>query len=136
MAMKLERTTPIPESDEVMAMCGDPMVSYRGKWQNIKITKVSDDEELPLDVRESLVGLIIPTIFTKEQLESKGVKLSISDDSRLAYVDDVVNVLENAGKNKDAEQLEKRYPDFLDMYVAEGGIYELVDARCGNRTHV
>ena len=69
MAMKLERTTPIPESDEVMAMCGDPMVSYRGKWQNIKITKVSDNEGLPLDVRDSLFGFIISTIFTKEQRE-------------------------------------------------------------------
>ncbi len=126
--MKVKRTTAVPKSEEVMAMFIEPMVSYRGKWQDIKITKVSGDEDLPLNIRESLVGLTIPTIFSKEQLESQEAELpnKISDNSRLAYVPDVVNVLETAGKGDEARQLEELYPDFLDMYVAEGGIYELV----------
>jgi len=133
--MKVKRTTAVPKSEEVMAMFIEPMVSYRGKWQDIKITKVSGDEDLISRAlsdlesrRKSLVGLTIPTIFSKEQLESQEAELpnKISDNSRLAYVPDVVNVLETAGKGDEARQLEELYPDFLDMYVAEGGIYELV----------
>ena len=124
--MRVKRTIPIPESDEVMAMFREPAVSYKGKWQDINIVKISKQEYVPLDIRESLVGLTIPTIFSKEKLESQGISLPIPVNSRIAYADDVVNVLEDDGKFYLAEQLKKIYPKFLDMYVFEGGIYDLV----------
>ena len=120
------RTIIIHGSDEVMAMLGSSGALYRGKWRDIKVTKVGEDKDTPLDVRKSLVGLIIPTIFDKQQLESQGVSLEIPDNSRLAYSTDVIKALKSAGKHEEANQLEGITPSHLDMYVFEEGIYELV----------
>jgi len=120
------RTIEISNSDEVMAMLGTPCVFYRGRWQDVMITEVSKDEDTPLSVRESLVGLIIPTIFGQKQLESQGVNLPVRDGSRLAYADDVVNVLAVAGKHDEAEQLRRVAPSPLDMYVIGGEVYTLI----------
>ena len=125
--MRVERTTSIPESDEVMAMFADPMVSYRTKWQDVNIVKVGIDERIPSYIRESLVGLTIPTIFSKEKLESQGVELlTIPTNSRFAYVDDVINVLKTAGKFYAAKKLKENRKSYLDMYLVEGGIYDLI----------
>ena len=65
---------------------------------------VSKDENIPLEVRSGLVGLIVPTIFTKESIEKQtGLTLPIPENSRLAYCVDVVEVLKSAGKHKEAE---------------------------------
>ncbi|MCH7562071.1 MAG: hypothetical protein IIC67_12070 [Thaumarchaeota archaeon] len=120
------RTTIINDSDEVMAMLGSSGELYRGKWRDIKVTKVGEDKDTPLDVRKSLVGLIIPTIFDKQQLESQGIKLEIPDDSRMAYATDVIDKLKSAGKHEEANQLEEIAPDLLDMYVFEEGTYEIL----------
>jgi len=124
----MARTVEIGGSDEVMAMFGIPGHFYRGKWQDIKITKVNEeDEDIPLEVRAALVGFTVPTIFSKKQIEEQiGKELPIPNGSRLAYVLDVVEILKSAGKNREANQLENLFPNPLDMYVFEGGIYELV----------
>ena len=123
----MPRTIQIENSDEVMAMFGIPGHFYRGKWQNVRVTQVSPDEDTPLDVRKSLVGLIIPTILTKENIEGQtGATLPIPENSRLAYACDVVEVLKSSGKQEAAEQLRKTVPNPLDMYVLEDGVYELV----------
>jgi len=120
------RTIAIGRSDEVMAMFGRPGEFYKGKWQDIRVTEVSADEDVPLEVRRSLVGLIVPTIFEKEKIEKQtGVNFSIPKGSRLAYSPDVVDVLRSAGKHGAAEQLEAVVPSPLDMYVFEEGIYIL-----------
>jgi len=94
----MARTIAIQNSDEVMAMLGTPGAYYRGRWEDVKITGVSKDKEVPLEVRKSLVGLIIPTIFTKEKIEEQtGLKFPVPDQSRLAYTADVISVLDNAG---------------------------------------
>ena len=120
------RTIIIHDSDEVMATLGSPGTFYRGKWQDVKVTKVGEDKDTPLDVRRSLVGLTIPTIFDKQQLESQGVNLGIPDNSRLAYSTDVIDALKFVGKHEEATQLEKIVPNPLDMYVFEDGTYEIL----------
>jgi len=125
----MARTITIPGSDEVMATLGSPGTYYRGKWQDVRITKVGEDEDTPLDVRKSLVGLIVPTIFSKEQIEAqtKAKKFPAPAGSRLAYAPNVIEVLRSAGKHEEAKQLESVAPNLLDMYVIEGGIYSLVE---------
>ena len=119
------RTIDIHNSDEVFAPLGDSGTFFRGKWQKIKITEIVKDEDVPFEVRKSLVGLIVPTIFEKQQLDSQGVDLHLPDNSRLSYCTDVVEVLKSAKKYEEADILEaiSIYP--LDMYVFENGTYEL-----------
>jgi len=114
-------------SDEVLAMFGGMGIFYRGKWENIKVNKIGDDEDTPLEVREALVGLTIPTIFRKDRIEEQtGADFGIPEGSRLAYGRDVIEVLKSAGKEKEAAALKKIVPDTLDIYVFEGGIYDSV----------
>ncbi|MBU3913197.1 MAG: hypothetical protein KKE50_03835 [Nanoarchaeota archaeon] len=123
----MARTVIIHGSDEVMAMYGIPGTFYRGKWERVKVTQISTDEDTPLEVRKSLVGLVIPTIFTKERIEEQtGATFPIPKESRLAYSPDVIEALKSAGRDEAAEQLRGVAPNPLDMYVLEKGIYELV----------
>ena len=123
----MSSTVMIHGSDEVLAEVGTPGHFYRGKWERVKVTQIGTDEDTPLEVRKSLVGLVIPTIFTKERIEEQtGVTFPIPKESRLAYSPDVVEVLNTAGRHEAAEQLKKIASDPLDMYVFENGIYELV----------
>jgi len=124
----MSRTIIIHGSDkEVMAMFGQSGHYYRGRWQNVKITGIDDNEEIPLDVRKSLVGLVIPTIFTKEQIESEtGKTFPITERSRLAYSQDVISALKKTGKLKEANQLIQLLPEQLDMYYLKEEIYKLV----------
>ena len=121
------RTITIHGSDEVMATLSKPGTLYRGRWQDIKVTEVGDDEDTPLEVRKSLVGLTVPTIFSKEQLDTQGVNLKVPDNSRLSYAPDVIGVLRDAGKTEQADQLERVAPHPLDMYVFEEGSYEILE---------
>lgn len=122
----MARTMAIMGSDEVMAMFGTVGNFYRGKWENIKVTGVGPDEDTPLEVRRSLVGLVISTIFTKESIERQtGANFYIPVGSRLAYSTNVIDMLRLSRKNEAAQQLEKIVPSQLDMYVFEKEIYEL-----------
>ena len=121
----MARTIILQNSDEVMAMLGESGTYYRGRWQKIVVTKVGEDEDTPLEVRKSLVGLTVPTIFSKEQLDSQGVDLKISSGSRLSYVSDIIQVLRSAGKDEEANQLEKISSNPLDMYVFEDETYQV-----------
>ena len=79
------------------------------------------------DVTKSLVGLVIPTIFTKEGIEEQtGATFPIPEGSRLAYAPDVIEALNSAGGDEAAKQLKAIAPNPLDMYVIERDIYELV----------
>lgn len=124
----MARTRLIHGSDEVMAMFGKPEHYYRGKWEDITITEVSKDEDVPLEVRTVLISLTVPTIFTRESIEKQtGADFKIPERSRLAYAVDVVEVLNSNGRYDEAEQLSiKGAGHPLDMYVFEEEIYELV----------
>ena len=122
------KTVMIHGSDEVLAPLASYGTFYRGKWENIRVIGVIDDENDALEVRKSLVGLIVPTIFTKERIEEQTrASFPIPEGSRLAYSSDVIDVLKSAGKNSAAKQLEEIIPNAFDMYVFEKGIYELVN---------
>ena len=122
----MSRTIQIQGSDEVMAMFGKPGEFYRGKWQDVKITGLGKDEGTPLEVRTALIGLTIPTIFTKEAIEKQtGTTFPIPDGSRLAYAADIINALNSTGKHKEAEQLRAVAQGSLDMYVVDT-TYELL----------
>ncbi len=124
----VSRTVRIMGSQDVMAQFGSPETFYRGRWQNVKVTEIGPDEDTPLEVRRSLVGLVVPTIFTKESIEEQtGVEFPIPAGSRLAYTPDVVEALNRAGKVNEAVQLSTISPLPLDMYALEGGIYVPVD---------
>ena len=123
----MARTIQIQGTDEVMAMFGKIGTYYRGKWENVWITGVSKDKDIPFEIRSSLIGLTIPTIFTKESIEKQtGLKLPIPENSRLAYCVDVAEALESCGKHSEAEQLRHIADNPLDMYTLEPDIYELV----------
>ena len=115
----------IVNSDEVFAPLGSPETFYRGKWQEVKITEVGKDADVPFEVRKSLVGLTVPTIFHKTQLDLQGVDLPIPENSRLSYCIDVIEVLKSSNKLTEAEILEAVALNPLDMYVFEDGTYEL-----------
>jgi hypothetical protein len=120
----MARTVQVHGSDEVMAMFGEPGRYYRGKLERIRVTGISKDEDIPLEVRAAVVGLTIPTIFTKESIESQtGIKLPVPEGTRLAYAADVAEALRFAGKHKEAEQLASVAPDPLDMYTIESDCY-------------
>lgn len=122
----MNRTIQIQGTDEVMAMLGEPGVFYKGKWENVTITGVSEDKDVPLEVRTALVGLIVPTIFTKESIkEQTGVSFPIPENTRLAYCADVAEVLKSARKYDEAEQLTSMVDNPLDMYTIEPSCYEL-----------
>ncbi|MCD4760179.1 hypothetical protein K8R33_04810 [archaeon] len=123
----MSRTIQIHGSNEVMAMFGKPGVFFRGEWEEILVTKPGEDKDTPLEIRTGLVGLIVPTIFTKESIEKQtGASFDIPENSRFAYCIDVVNVLRTAGKYSEAERLEVMAGGSLDMYSFESGCYELV----------
>ena len=122
----MSRTIQIQGSNEVMAMFGEPGAFYRGRWEKVRLTGLSKDEDTPLEVRTALIGMTIPTIFTKESIEEQtGTTFSIPKGSRLAYAADVIHALKSAGKNREAEQLRVIANGSLDMYVIDT-TYELV----------
>jgi len=123
----MTRSIAIHGTDEVMSMWGSPGIFFRGKWENVQITSTSEDENVPLEVRTALIGLTIPTIFTKESIEKQtGVNYGIPEGSRLAYCTDVIRALGTAGHHKEAEQLQGISGDIADMYVIDRSSYKLL----------
>ena len=123
----MNRTIQIQGTDEVMAMFGEMGVFYRGKWKDVIITKPTEDKDVPLEVRTALVGLTIPTIFTKESIEKQiSASFPIPEKSRLAYCIDIIEILKSAGKYKEAKQLTHIADNPLDMYAIDQNSYELL----------
>ena len=56
------RSFQIEGTDEVMAMFSTPGEYYKGKWEDIRISAVGNNAEVPLEVRIALLGLTISTI--------------------------------------------------------------------------
>lgn len=122
----MNRTIQVKGIDKVMAMFREPWEYYSGKWEDVIITGVSENEYVPVDVRIALVGLTIPTIFTKESIERQtGETFPIPKNSRLAYYPDVAEVLRIAGKNNEANKLINMFDNPLKMYTINPDIYEM-----------
>jgi len=119
-------TIKINGSDEVMAPLGSFGTFFRGRWRDVKVTRIGNDSDTPFEVRKSLVGLTVPIIFDKLQLDLQGVDIGIPEDSALTYSEIVIDALQAAGKYDAADQMREVAPNPLDMYLFERGTYELV----------
>lgn len=93
-----------------------------GTLINIRVTSVSSDESVPLNIREALVGLHVPTIFSKVDAGKELPQLP--QGSRAAYVHEVVRVLRDACKNEVADALARLGPHHFDLYVFESDTFE------------
>lgn len=113
-------------SDEDSFQFGKPGTFRSGKREDVRVTGVGVSEYIPLEIRRSLVGLVVPTVFTKERLVEQGEYLDIPDGSRLSYSLDVVRALEEAGKYEAGASLRELAPGTLDIYWFEKEICELV----------
>lgn len=100
---------------------------FRGRPVRVKITKVGTDETDPIEVREGLVGLIIRTMFDRDQLCKIGhFENAVPPGARTAYIGDVAEALRAAGKEEAADALMAAGEnDPLSLYIAQPGDYEL-----------
>lgn len=113
---------------EVMAPIGGGEF-IRGKRQNILIVDVSKDEDVPLSVRQALVGMTISTMFSSEQLSG-----AAPPGSRTAYGSEVVEALKKTNKSAEArklaEALRQSDPDSeYSFLIFEDGTYEYVESK-------
>jgi len=99
---------------EVMAPIGGGQF-IRGKRLDIRVVRPPKDEDVPMSVREALVGMTISTIFSSEQLHG-----AAPPKSRMAYGREVVEALEKAGKETEAQELSEA------LNKTENGEYTLL----------
>lgn len=99
-----------------------------GRWQLVKIVKISDDDDLPMPVRSALVGLNVWTIFSDEQANG-----AIPIGSRIAYVRDVAASLTLSGNGnlvegmlKVVRDLDREGSEDLSFVVFKKEEFELV----------
>lgn len=111
--------------DKVQAPFGSSGNFILGKRCQVVVVKVGPDESTPLIVRKELVGLEIDTIFTKKDIGSNFSQ--VPDGSRLAYAEEVIEILLKNGKKEAAATLKTIAPLRFDMYVLEPGTFELID---------
>lgn len=109
---------------------GRPGTFIQGRRVDIVVTTLEEDEEdgIPLAIREAMVGKIFSTVLTAEQVIQQCGKKSkdmFPLGSRLAYAHEVIQALDKAGMNREAEQLERIAPDSLDMYTFPQECYSL-----------
>lgn len=75
-----------------------------GKRRDIRVIASSKDPDLPPAVREAFVGLVLPTMFSSEQVNGADGKAPAG--CRIAYVCEVAEALVAAGKSDLAQMLE------------------------------
>lgn len=97
-------TFPIEGTPYVMAPYHDAKNLIRGQRAYVQVTYLKLEGERLLLPRQALVGLIVPTIFTKEQVAAQDIECAkmIPIGARLAYLGDVSETLDQAGKHEAA----------------------------------
>ncbi len=127
----MSRTVTVHGSDEVLVHVGGGVFG-RGKPEMIKVTGLQPDESnLPMIVRQDLVGLEIRTIWSKDYLIAKGedgLAEMFPDGGRAAFADEVIAALKEAGKKQAASELKKQAPNDGDMLVFHHGTYEVLSS--------
>jgi len=114
--MQFPRTMPIAGSDEVMAYFSPERTYLRSRWQDIRVT------EYPT---KSLVGLIVPTIFSVETFWESGFSIDFPSGTRFAYAGDIVNALIKSKNYKTAFEFDVEF-DELGMFAFKPENYEPV----------
>ena len=118
-------------SGEVMApIAGHPGEFMTGKPRIISVTGLGTDESDPLIVREALVGVEVRTMFDRSYL-GKNFYEVVPEGALVAFIEDTVEALRNAGKTEAADLLweETAEKEPLAMYVFQPGIFELLGVR-------
>jgi hypothetical protein len=109
---------------EVLSALGNGSTFYQGRHQVIMVDSVGPDEETPLIVREVLVGMEVPIIFTAERLKEQGV--TFPEGCVFSYAASVIETLVAAGKLEAADALKAQAPNEFDMYGFEAGIFHIL----------
>lgn len=115
---------------EVMApMCDHPGEFYLGKPRMIKITRVGPDENTPIGIRQGLVDVSVRAMFDRKYLCRMGRFQDVVPEGALvAYVEDIVDALKEAGKQDVAEAVwEEGGKEPLALYVFEPGTFEVLE---------
>jgi len=112
---------------EVMApIAGLPGEFMRGRIRMIRVTQIGPDESDPLIVREALVGIEVRTMFDHSLLGEKFHHV-VAEGALVAFIEDTVEALRNAGKTEAADALWKAADkDGLGMYIFQPGTFELI----------
>ncbi len=84
---------------EVFAPIGDGKF-IQARRLDIRITATSEDEDVPLAVRQGLIGMTISTIFSPEQVHG-----AVPEGSRVAYASEVAEAFRAAGQHSLADEL-------------------------------
>lgn len=95
---------PEVEKDAVFASVGEGKFVW-GRRRTILIIAASEEKNIPLAVREALVGLTISCMWGPEHTRKGGG--DAPRGSCVAYVDDVTEALLEAGKKPAADTLQK-----------------------------
>ena len=113
---------------KVMAPFAKPGIFIKGKRREIVITKVDESErEVPLMIRNAVVGMKISTIFTGAEINKHLREGSqIDPEAMIAYTSELIETLKQAGKLQVARELQCLCPDPLDMYVFHSKTFQVI----------
>ncbi len=107
---------------EVLAPFGGPNVLIWGKPKMIQVVRLCKSKSLPLRVRQTFVGMNIETIFNSKQIGDAFTD-EVPQGSLLAYADEIIGALRQAGKEEVAEDLKRIAPNKFDLVVFGPGTF-------------
>lgn len=95
----------------------------RGRWRRVCITEVSQDEAVPLLIREALKDMEVSVIFTNDVVMPGG---NVPSGSSLAYAEEIIEDLERCGKTEAAKALKEIASHRLDIYIFEPKTFKFI----------
>ncbi len=118
---------PIEGSHEVMAPYYNPAKLIRGERVYVKVIACAAQGEILHSVRQTLVGMIVPTIFTRAHIMpyDPAIAQHIPHGSRLAYAAEISEVLELEGKHSEAAHLRMEFKRRLNSAKPDAWSYTL-----------
>jgi len=118
-------TKVISDSDEVLAPINMPDHLVCGKRVSVTITRgIWHDPQLSSQVKMAMVGKLVSTIFTAGQLAGHQHCFELIPRlTRLAYVSEIVELLEKSGEASAAQALKQAMPNQLDLLMIDPEAY-------------
>lgn len=105
---------------EVMAPLVDAGRYYPTHPRNVRITRVTSDEEVNLSVRQAMVGLEVRATFNHKSLPQVLKKGEVA-----CYLEDLAEVFEQHGNTEAATHLRGFGTNGLDLYLLNAGTYQI-----------
>lgn len=118
----MKKVAVVGSRGEVLAPFGGPNVLIWGKPKMIQVIGLGKSENVPLRVRQTLIGMDIETIFNSKQI-GDALTDEVPQGSLLAYTDEIIETLRQADKKEVAEDLKRIAPNKFDLYVFEPGTF-------------